>query len=317
MKLTKNYPIAAIATLLNAKLIPGTASHINGINEIHKVTTGDLSFVDHPKYYQKVLQSAAAAVLINSEEVENTQGKALLISEDPIRDYNWLALHFRAFEPMTKNISETATIGAHTVIQAGAVIGNHVKIGKNCLIYPNVTIYDYTEIGDNVIIHANSVIGADAYYYQKREEGFLRLQSCGKVIIENRAEIGAGCTIDRGVSGDTIIGEDTKLDNHIHIGHGVVIGKHCLLAAQVGIAGKTVIGDHVTIWGQVGISKSLTIGDHAVVLAQSGVDKSLKGGKTYFGSPAHEARSKWREMAQVRRIPDILERLKKLEKPKN
>ncbi|HEY0274342.1 MAG TPA: UDP-3-O-(3-hydroxymyristoyl)glucosamine N-acyltransferase, partial [Chitinophaga sp.] len=132
-----------------------------------------------------------------------------------------------------------------------------------------------------------------------------KMESCGRVVIEDFVEIGACCTVDKGVSGDTIIGKGTKMDNQIHIGHGVVIGRNCLIAAQVGIAGKTIIEDEVIIWGQVGISKDLTIGKGAVLNAQSGVPSSLPGGKVYFGTPALDAKEKMKELAWVKRIHEM------------
>jgi UDP-3-O-[3-hydroxymyristoyl] glucosamine N-acyltransferase len=122
-------------------------------------------------------------------------------------------------------------------------------------------------------------------------------------------EIGANCTIDKGVTGDTVIGEGTKIDNHVHIGHDTRIGKNCLFAAQVGISGATVIEDEVVLWGQVGITSGITIGKGAVVLAQSGVDKSLKGNVVYFGSPASEARTKMKELAALRKLPSVIQQL--------
>jgi UDP-3-O-[3-hydroxymyristoyl] glucosamine N-acyltransferase len=137
------------------------------------------------------------------------------------------------------------------------------------------------------------------------------MYSCGRVLIHDDVEVGAGCTIDKGVSGDTVIGKGTKLDNHIHIGHDTVIGKNCLFAAQVGIAGVVTIEDDVILWGQVGVSKDLTIGKGAIVLAQSGIIKSLEQGKTYFGSPVQEAREKMKELALIKQLPEIIVKLKK------
>jgi UDP-3-O-[3-hydroxymyristoyl] glucosamine N-acyltransferase len=190
-----------------------------------------------------------------------------------------------------------------------------VRIGKNCLIHPNVTIYDHCVIGDNVIIHAGCVLGADAFYFKRRKERVMqydKMLSCGRVIVEDDVEIGAGCAIDKGVSGDTILGAGTKLDNQVHIGHGVVIGKNCLIAAQVAIAGKTIVEDEVILWGQVGVNKDLRIGKGAIVFAQSGVPSSIEGGKTYFGTPVEEAREKKRELGWVKRIPEIWEKVKHL-----
>ena len=159
-------------------------------------------------------------------------------------------------------------------------------------------------------IHAGTVLGADAFYYKNRPEGFDKLVSGGRVVIEDDVDIGASCTIDRGVTGDTTIKEGAKLDNQIQIGHDTVIGKKCLIASHTGIAGCVVIENEVTLWGQVGVISGITIGEKAVVLAQSGVGNSLEGGKTYFGSPAEEARNKMRQMAYVKKIPSILEQIK-------
>ena len=278
------------------------------MNEIHMVEPGDIVFVDHPKYYDKALKSAATIVLIN-QEVEAPKGKALLLSDDPFRDFNLLAQHFKPFRPTQLGVDPSAIIGEGTVIQQGAVVAQGVTIGKHCRIGPNVVLLEGTQIGDRVIIQANTVVGSDAFYYKKRPDGYDRLLSTGQVIIEDDVEIGASCTIDRGVSGATRLGKGTKLDNQVHLGHDVTVGQDCLFAAQVGVAGCTVIGHKVTLWGQVGVVSAIHIGDGAVVLGQAGVSKSLEGGKTYFGTPAEEARKKFRELASIRVLPEIIEHL--------
>lgn len=301
MKLIPNQSLQAIAKLINAKMVGNPDFPVTGINEIHMVEAGDLSFVDHPKYYDKCLNSQATTILIN-KEVPCPEGKALLISDDPFRDYNKLVNHFRPFVPSNVSISPTARIGEGTVLQPNVFVGHHVQIGKNCLIHPNVAIYDHTVIGDNVVIHANCVLGADAFYFKRRPEGYDKMTSCGRVVIEDNVEIGASCTIDKGVTGDTRIGKGTKLDNQIHIGHDTRVGENCLFAAKVAIAGVTVIENNVTLWGQVGVQKDLVIGEGVVVLGQSGVGKSLEAGKTYFGSPAYEARQKMKEIAYLKSL---------------
>lgn len=312
MKFNAPIPVTEIAAYIGAELEGNDQQMATGINEIHKVTPGDISFVDFEKYYDKCLRSAATIIIIN-KKVDCPPGKTLLVLPDPFSAYVKIVKRFRPFEPATKPISDTAVIGMDTIIQPNVFIGNHVTIGENCLIHPNVTIYDHTVIGNNVIIHAGTVIGADAFYFKKRadrEVMYDKMESCGRVIIEDDVEIGAGCTIDKGVSGDTIIGRGTKFDNMIHIGHGTIIGRNCLFAAQVGIGGKAHIEDNVILWGQVGVSKDLTIGKGAVVLAQSGVPGSLEGGKTYFGTPVDDARVKMKEVAWLKRIPEIWEKLK-------
>jgi UDP-3-O-[3-hydroxymyristoyl] glucosamine N-acyltransferase len=304
MKLQTPISVVKIAEMISAKLLGNEKNMLEGINEIHMVEAGDLTFVDHPKYYDKSLNSAATIVLIN-KEVEVPQGKTLLVSDDPFRDYVYLVKQFRPFEKATQFISSSAQIGEGTHIQPGAFVGNHVKIGKNCLIHANVSIYDFCEIGDNVVIHSGTVLGGDAFYFKKRTSPqvfYDKMVSCGRVIIHDNVEIGAGCTIDKGVSGDTIIGWGTKLDNQVHIGHDTVVGKNCLFAAQVGIAGVTKIEDGVILWGQVGVNKDLVIGENAVVYAQSGVPKSIEGNKVYFGSPVQEAREKMKELAMIKQL---------------
>ncbi|MBM3404023.1 MAG: UDP-3-O-(3-hydroxymyristoyl)glucosamine N-acyltransferase [Bacteroidetes bacterium] len=310
MKLPTPLSLQQVASLVGAEIIGDPQAKVHGINEIHMVEPGDLTFVDHPKYYNKALNSGATFVLINAR-VDRPEGKHLLFSSDPFRDYVFLARYFRPFEKATKFISDTAEIGEGTIIQPGAFIGHHVKIGKNCVIHANVSIYDHVQIGDEVIIHSGAVLGADAYYFQKRPEGYRKLEPCGNVIIGNRVEIGACCCIDRGVSGNTIISDGTKMDNQSQVGHDTYIGKNCLIGAQTAIAGVTRIEDDVLIWARVVVNKDIVIGKGAVILATSGVDKSLKGGKTYFGSPVDDVRKKWREQALLRRLPELFSRLDK------
>ena len=191
-------------------------------------------------------------------------------------------------------------------------IGNHVSIGNHCVIHPHVTILDHCIIGNNVVIQAGTVIGSDAFYYNKktnRDIHYKKMNSCGRVVLEDFVEIGANCTIDRGVSGDTVIGAGTKIDNLVHIGHDTEVGKNCLFAGQVGIAGATKIEDNVILWGQVGVSKTLTIGKGATVYAQSGVKDSIDGGKVYFGSPVEDAREKMKEFVWIKRIPQLWEKV--------
>ncbi len=301
MKFPNPYTLEQIATIIGAKYVGDSNFPILGMNEIHVVEQGDIVFVDHPKYYDKALQSKATIILIN-KEVECPEGKALLISDDPFRDFNKLTEFFKPFQPSQALIAPSAIIGKNTVIQHGVFIGNNVQIGDNCLIHANVTIYDNCIIGNNVTIHAGTVLGADAFYYKKRPEGFDKLKSGGRVVIQDNVDLGALCTIDKGVTGDTTIKKGTKIDNQVHVGHDTVIGEKCLIASQVGIAGCVVIENEVTIWGQVGITSGINIGERAVILAQSGISKSLDAGKTYFGYPAEEARKKYKEMGALRQL---------------
>ena len=309
MKFPKPHTLKEVAELIDCKFVGDANFQVLGMNEIHVVEHGDIVFVDHPKYYDKALNSAATIVLIN-KEVDCPEGKALLVSDDPFRDFNKLTDHFKPFQSSSNSISASAKIGEGTVIQPNCFIGHNVTIGKNCVIHSNVSIYDDAVIGNNVTIHSGTVLGANAFYYKNRPDGYDRLKSGGRVVIEDYVDIGASCTIDRGVSGDTIIGEGSKLDNLIQVGHDTVIGKKCLIASQVGIAGCVVIEDEVTLWGQVGTTSGITIGKKAVVQGQSGVTKSIEGGKVYWGTPAQEVRAHLKEMASIKQIPNILKQLK-------
>ncbi len=311
MHFTSPVPVTTIAQIIGATVVGNAEGLATGINEIHKVETGDLVFVDHPKYYDTCINSAASFIIIN-KEVSVPKGKALLIVEEPFEAYLKIVNYYRPFSPSIKMVSDSAIVGDSTVIMPSAFVGNHVRIGANCIIHPNVTILDYCVIVDNVIIQAGTVIGSDAFYYNKkttRDVHYKKMDSCGRVIIENSVEIGANCTIDRGVTHDTIIGEGTKMDNLVHIGHDTVVGKNCLFAGQVGIAGASTIEDNVILWGQVGVSKTLTIGNGAVVYAQSGVKDSITGGKVYFGSPVEDAREKMKEFVWIKRIPQLWEKV--------
>lgn len=266
MKFLSPVCLREIALIIDADSNGNADLLVTGLNEIHMVSPGDLTFVDHPKYYQKALDSKASVIIIN-QQMEALNGKSLLFSNDPFEAYTRLVKFYNPFQATFSAISPNAVIGKGTIIQPGAFIGNNVQIGKNCLIHSNVSIYDHTIIGDNVIIHANSVLGADAYYFQRKTEGYRKLESCGKVIIGNNVEIGALCSIDRGVSGNTMVGNGTKLDNHVQIGHDTSIGSNCLIGAHCAIAGVTRIEDDVILWAKVAVNKDLVIGQGAIVLA--------------------------------------------------
>jgi UDP-3-O-[3-hydroxymyristoyl] glucosamine N-acyltransferase len=314
MRLQNPITVAELAQMLGATLIGNPENVATGINEIHKVVAGDVTFVDVEKYYYRSVNSAATIIIIN-QPTECPEGKTLLVCEYPFDEYNKLVKRFSPKPPvMMQPISEDAQIGANTRIDPNVVIYPNVKIGANCHIRANVTIYENTIIGDYVTIHAGTVIGSDAFYYKNKGNYWDKWHSCGSVIIEDNVEIGAACTIDKGVSGDTIIGRGTKLDNQVHVAHGVVIGAKCLIAAQVGIAGKTRIGNGVFIWGQAGISKDLTIGDGAQIMAQSGVSKDLVGGKTYFGTPVAESKDWFNEFRFIKALPKRIQRLEDRDK---
>ncbi|MFI5140522.1 MAG: UDP-3-O-(3-hydroxymyristoyl)glucosamine N-acyltransferase [Sphingobacteriales bacterium] len=309
MKFKEPISVKQISDWTNSDLIGDANAMVKGLNEIHNVEPGDITFVDHEKYYDFTLRSKASFIIIN-KKMEAPDGKTLLYNANPFLAYNFLAEKFKPVLKSDNGISKTAVIGAGTFIYPNAFVGENVKIGKNCIIHPNVTIYAYTEIGDNVIIHGNSTIGSDAFYYKRHPTHYDKMHSAGKVVIADNVEIGAGCTIDAGVSSDTFIGKGTKIDDQVHLGHDVKIGEHCIIAGQVGIAGNTTVGNWVTIYGKSALNKNITIGDRAIIMASTSVPKSLEGGKTYVGYPAVEARSFARQVAMIKMLPEIWEKLK-------
>jgi UDP-3-O-[3-hydroxymyristoyl] glucosamine N-acyltransferase len=243
------------------------------------------------------------------QEVECPEGKALIISKTPFDDFNRLTRHFKPYNAPISDRGQDTFIDPTAVIYPNVFIGNRVKIGKNVILHAGVSIGDDCIIEDNAIVGPNSVIGHYAFYYKKKSSVYDRMHTCGSVHLHKDVEIGALCTIDAGVTGVTTIGEGTKIDNQVHIGHDTVVGKHCLMAANVGIAGCVRIMDKVVLWGQVGLASDITIGEGAIILAQSGSAKDLEGGKTYFGSPCGEVKEKFREMAALRKLPQLLGKL--------
>lgn len=301
MRLSQPTTAAKLASQLNATLIGDGELVITGINEIHHVEKGDLTFVDFHKYYDVALSSAASVILIDQIR-PCPPGKALLVVDAPFKAYNGLVLAERPERQWPDSVDPSASIGARTWIAAGAIIGPGAVIGANCRINANAVIGEGVVIEDNVIVGAGAVVGEEAFYFKKTAEGFIPWRSGGGVLLKSAVEIGPNCTIARGVSSITTIGQGTKLDAQVQIGHDCRIGAHCIIAAQVGIAGNTSVGDWCIFQGQVGIAQNLTIGDRTIILAKSGVSKNLEGDKEYFGYPAQEARTAFKDLAVLRRL---------------
>lgn len=304
MNLPNPLSVKEIAEMIDAEILGDENRMVTGINEIHRVREGDITFSDISKYMNKSLGSDASVIIIN-ERAEVPEGKTLLYCEKPFFAYNSLVEKYRPFQPHKGTIHPTAEIHPSVIIEHNVVIDAHVVIGKNCYIQPNVYIGSYTEIGDNVMIKPGAIIGSDAFYFKKDENHIHhKWHTGGRVIIGDNVHVGACCTIDKGVSGNTIIGAGTKFDNQVHVGHDAEIGKNCLLVAQVGIGGMTVIEDNVTIYGQAGIAQNVRVGAGTTILAKSGVAKSFGKHKTLFGYPAQEASYAYRQMAFLRNFSE-------------
>ena len=292
--------LKTIAELINAKFIGDENFQVFGTNEIHRVKAGEIVFVNHPKYYDKALFSEATIILID-KEVDCPEGKALLVSDDPFRDFNKINEHYQGIQTF-ETTNQNLKIGENCKIHPSVIIGNDVTIGDNCIIFPNVVIGDRTVIGNNCIIQSGTVLGGDAFYYNKNAEGYRKMLSVGNVILEDHVEIGVNCSIDRGVTGSTIIKKGSKLDNLIQIGHDTVLGERTLVASGAMIAGCCIIEDDVQIWGQVGMASGKRVGKGAVLLGKTGVNRDLEGGKTYFGSLAEEFREYLKKEVKLKNL---------------
>lgn len=291
---------AEVAQLLGGKLIGQADLEINEIIDIHDNSNGGLAII-HQKKDLNALETSKAEVIIGPSVIESVKDKTLIVIDkiDPMK----LNQLLRFYKVKRYGLEDQC----NTSDRSDVHIGNHVSIGKDCYFMPGVKIMNGVTIGDNVVVHANTVIkegtvigsnvtidancsiGNYSFEYLFEHGEYIRLESVGRVIIEDDVEIGANNTIDRGTFGSTVIGRGTKLDNQIQIGHDVKIGQHCLIVSQVGIAGWTILEDHVIVHGQAGLAGGLRIGRGTMIKAQAGVTKSCKPNSQLCGYPARES----------------------------
>lgn len=333
--------LADLVTLVGGTLLNGSPSQaITGFASLKEAFPGDLSFFHDPRYLDRLAKTKAGTVLVPVDFRECPPHVACIAVADPSRSFE-LIVETYGFQPAafapgiheTAVIDPTATldrsrvsIGPNAVIEAGAKIGNEVEIGagsfvgRNAVIgagsklHANVTVQAECKLGERVILHSGAVIGADGFGYEFDQGRHRKVRQAGIVQIDNDVEIGAGTTIDRARFGRTWIAEGTKIDNLVQIGHNVVVGKHCIIVACVAIAGSAIIGDYVVIAAQAGIAGHVTVGSQATLAGRSGVTRDLPGGKTYFGFPAIPAAEEKRRIASVSRLPQLMARVKELER---
>lgn len=321
-----------IATLVDGQLAGDRTIVCSGANPPAEAMSDHVTMLDDPKHLAAVLQSDASAV-VTTEAGIDFEGRSSIIVRDAHRAFAKIVAHFRP--PVcvstladgidsSAQISETASIHPSAVIGAGVKIGPgtrifpgvvvlpNVTIGEDCVVHSGVTLYEYTQIGDRVVIHAGSVLGAHGFGYRQHNGRHVATAQLGYVAIGDDVELGAAVTIDRGTYGATRIGEGTKIDNQVMIGHNCQIGRHNLLCSQVGIAGSCRTGDYVILAGQVGLKDHIELGDHAVVGAQAGVMEDLPGKQVYLGSPATTQRDQMQIMAVQRRLPEMRRDVKQL-----
>lgn len=306
MKFKSPKSITEISEFLEKPFIGNSSIKVSGINEINRSSHGDIIFVGHQKYFKSAIKSKASVIITSHSTIKLPKDKAAIVSPDPFLEFNKLI----DYELKHNSIRKKLICGSNSFIHPSVVTGDNVQVGNDCIINANVVIYDNVRIGNQTIINANSVIGSPAFYYQKNKLKYHAMTTCGQVIIGDQVDIGASCTIDSGVTHQTIIGNGTKIDNQVHIGHDCIIGENCLFAAQVGIAGCNTIGNNVTLWGQVGIPSNLKIGEGAILLGQSAPAKDVPPGKVYFGSPAELSIQKFKQLSALKKLPEVIKKLK-------
>lgn len=310
-----------------------------GISSLDLAGSEDVTFLGNSKYHAQFDASKAGACLVPIGERSGPPEMALIEVENPTHAFSAVIAHFSTTEQQFEagihagaHVDPTAeldpikvSIHAGAVIMAGAkigdgceiypnvVIGRHAVIGKDCLIYQNVSIRERCVLGDRVILQPGAVIGSDGYGYQFVKGRHLKIPQVGIVEIHDDVEIGANTCIDRARFGKTIIGEGTKIDNLVQIGHNVQIGKHCIIIALSGIAGSSKLGNYVTCAAQVGVAGHFEVGDKAVLAARTGVTSDLEGGVTYLGYPAQPMKQELKVIALQRRLPNLLDEVKKLQ----
>ncbi|MBI5168938.1 MAG: UDP-3-O-(3-hydroxymyristoyl)glucosamine N-acyltransferase [Candidatus Eisenbacteria bacterium] len=328
--------LAELAEELGGTVVGDPATVVKGVAGIREAQSGDITFIANSRYDAYLHETKASAVICGRETRESTV--PLLQVDNPYLAFQKVVKHFRPelYKPLagvhpSAVVSPAATlgtnvsVGAHCVVEAGAKVGANTvlmpgcyvgvqaAIGDDCMIYPRVVIREECVIGDRCIIHPGAVIGADGFGFAFDSGRYHKVPQVGTVIVGNDVEIGANATIDRATTHATRIGDGTKIDNLVQIGHNVVTGQHCIVVAQVGISGSTELEDYVTIGGQAGVIGHVRLGKGSMIGGQSGVTKSVPPGAKVSGYPAI-ALGIWRRMnAYIQRLPQLFDRTKQIE----
>lgn len=338
MKLT----VAELAELTGGKLLAGDPTHvISGVASLNEACRDEASFLGNEKYVHDYLATQAGVVLIPPSLPQHPEGVALVEVDNPSLAFNKVVRFFKTssyqfvpgvhptavvdptaqFDPATVCIGPHAVVGARVVlgkgtdIGPGCYVGDGVVMGENCRLHARVVIRERCVLGNRVVIQPGAVIGADGFGFLMNEQGrYEGIDQVGIVVLGDDVDVGANTTIDRARFGRTIVGEGTKIDNLVQIGHNVRIGKHCVIVSQSGVAGSTVVGDYCTVAAQVGIAGHLKIGDKTTLAARSGVMNDLEGNAIYWGAPACPYKDAARQYASIRQLPDMMRELRKWKK---
>ncbi|HWE94240.1 MAG TPA: UDP-3-O-(3-hydroxymyristoyl)glucosamine N-acyltransferase [Tepidisphaeraceae bacterium] len=307
-----------LAEAIGAELAGDPGVAITGVGTLEDAKPGQVTFLANPRYL-KALESTGASAVIVAPSVK-VDRLPLLKAKDPYYAFALAVRHlhgdrkhpFTGIHPRA-TVDPTASVGEGTVVYPGAYIGPRVRVGRDCVLYANVVVYEDCMIGDRVIIHANTSIGPDGFGFATNDGLHHKIPQIGNVVIEDDVEIGSNCSIDRAALGSTVIGRGSKLNDLIAIGHNTKMGSHCLIVSQVGIAGSATIGHHVTLAGQVGVAGHIEVGDNVTVGAQAGVTNSVPEQSVLLGSPAMPIRQARRVAAVFVQLPELQDRVKKLE----
>ncbi len=310
---------------------------IRGVSTLEEAQPGQITFLSNPKY-ERLLASTRASAIVVRPDVAAPPGRHLLRVADPYAAITLLIVELHGYrqhppppagaaliDPSARigagarifpgvTICADVQIGDRAIVYPGCFIGPGCRIGDGVLLYANVVIYDATIIGDRVTIHSGTVVGNDGLGYAPVGGRWVKIPQIGIVEIGDDVEIGSNCSIDRATLGRTRIASGTKLSNLIAIGHGAHVGEHCMLVAQVGLAGSVSVGHHVTLAGQAGVVGHIRIGDRATVAAKAGVTNNVADGETVLGSPALPIREMRRQFAYARRLPELNQAVRRLER---
>ena len=324
---------------LAAKLgltLKGEDAPFTGLNTLEAASETEVSFLANPKYAHFLAQTKALAVIVSADFQD--QVTTALVSENPYRDFAAAASFFERKGSEFSGISPAACIdpsaslgegcavypfafvgpravlGANCVLYPGAYVGEDCAIGANCVLYPGAVVLAGVTLGEACVLNAGAVIGTDGFGFARMEGRMRKIPQIGSARLGDRVDVGANACVDRATLGATSIGNDSKLDNLVQIGHNVSLGEQCLIISQVGIAGSTKVGDRVTMAGQAGIAGHLTIGNDVTIGPQAGVPKDIPNGVTGSGTPFMEGRNFMRSAVLIPKLPELQRRIHTLEK---
>lgn len=311
-----------LAERIGAEAVGDQELLIHSAHTLDEAGPGQVSFLANPKYLKQLEATRAAAVIVAPAVASGRL--ALLKANDPYFAFMQavVALHGHRRHPHDglhpqAHVDPTATVGERCVLYPGVFVGPRATVGRDCVLYPNVVVYDDCVLGERVIVHAGTSIGHDGFGYATHGGVHHKIPHVGNVVVEDDVEFGANCSVQRAVLGSTVIGRGTKLGDNVAVGHAAKVGPHGLIVAHAGIAGSATIGHHVTLAGQVGVAGHLRIGDHVTAAGQSGVIGDLPDRSVVMGSPAMPVRSARRVYAVFRNLPELQERVRKLERAAN